>query len=81
MLFEDCRRGQCRLETVRFAMPDNAAETAQRLAARFMVIGQRIQPSLDGNRRAKAIDDPLFGRREPQSRRWNRFSAWEREPL
>ena len=47
-------------------MPDDAAKTAQRRAPRrrLGVVGQRVEISLDGERRAQPRDQPALGERE-----------------
>ena len=69
MLFENDGRGDRRLEAMRGAVPDHAAEAAERLAALFAVVGKLVQPALDGGGRAQSIDDTPFRPRQPQWRR------------
>jgi hypothetical protein len=48
MLFEDHRRKQSRLETMRAAMTDNTAKAAKRGAPTwFVVVGQTIEKALN----------------------------------
>ena len=80
MLLHDHRGGERGLETVRGAGADHAAKAAQRLAAFLRVVGQRVQPSLDGERRAKPVDDLTLRAGQRERRRLDRISAWERGP-
>jgi hypothetical protein len=51
MLFEHHRRKQSRFETMRAAMPDDAAKAAERGAPpRFVVVGQTIEETLNRER-------------------------------
>ena len=51
MLFEHNRRKQSRFETMRAAMPDDAAKAAERGASpRFVVVGQTIEETLNRER-------------------------------
>ena len=61
---EDDGGEQRRLETVRAPLADDAPEAAQRgPAARFLVVGQRVEVALDGARRPQPRDQaPLAGR-------------------
>ena len=47
---------------------------------RLRVVGQRVQPSLDGERRAKPADDLTLRAGQRKRRRLDRISAWERGP-
>ena len=80
MLLHDRRGRERGLEAVRGAGADHAAKAAQRLAAFLGVVGQRVQPVLDGERRAKPVDDPTLRAGQRERRRIGRFSAWERGP-
>ena len=60
VLLEDHRRRQRRLEAVRGAGANDAAEASQRLAALFGVVRQRIEPPLHGRGRAQPRDDPAL---------------------
>ena len=66
MLLEHSRRKKRSLETMRRAMADDAAKTAQRCAAgrRLGVVRKRVQVLLNGERRAQPRDEPALGWRE-----------------
>src|SRR5438552_13460478 len=64
MLLEDRRRAQRTLETMYFVCSDNAAKRVEGLAMFFMIVGQRLEPSLHLVRRVGAFDDGAFSRRE-----------------
>ena len=81
MLLEDDRGGERRFQAVRGPGADDAAERPQRLAALFLVVGQIVQPALDGGWRTQARDHAPLGCRQRQARRLDRLSARERESL
>jgi len=64
MLLEDDRRKQRRLEAVRGSRADDATETAQGLAANLGVVGQGIEPGLNGVRCSETCDETTLLRFE-----------------
>lgn len=79
VLLEDGGGSERRLEAVHRSSPHDATERPQRLAALFLVVGERVEPMLHRRRCAQARDDAAFPGRERQSRRDGRISARERE--
>ena len=56
---------ECRLEAVRGALTDDAAEAAQRRAAvRLLVVWQSIEEALDEDGRSQPRNQPPLARRE-----------------
>src|SRR2546426_10026523 len=64
MLLEDRRRAQRTLETMDFVCPDDAAKRVEGLSVFFVIVGQRLEPSLHLLRRVGGFDDRAFPRRE-----------------
>src|SRR5256885_3394415 len=64
MLLQDRRRTQRTLETMDFVCPDDAAKRVEGLPMFFMIVGQRLEPSLYLLRRVGGFDDGAFSRRE-----------------
>ena len=78
MLLEDDSGEESGLEAMRGARTDNATKAAQRFAADLGVVGQRVEPCLNGIRRPQACHETTLLRRERKCRRNDRVSAWER---
>ena len=81
MLLEDRGGGKSRFEAVGSAGPNNAAQTAQRLAPFLHVVREVVQPTLHGIRRAKTGNESALRPRERQIGWFRRVSGREREPL
>src|SRR2546427_9165627 len=64
MLLQDRRRAQGTLETMDLVRPDDAAKRVEGLSVFFMIVGQRLEPSLHLLRRVGGFDDGAFARRE-----------------
>src|SRR5207245_9099844 len=64
MLLQDRRRAQRTLEAMHFVRPDDAAKRVEGLSVFFMIVGQRLEPSLYLLRRVGGFDDGAFSRRE-----------------
>ena len=78
MLLEHDRGKQRRLAAMRRLQPRHRPKAAQRLAARFGVVGQRVQPALHLRRRVEPRDQRALGRGERQPRRFDRAVALNR---
>src|SRR3989442_2816835 len=64
MLLENRRRAQRTLETMDSVFPDDAAKRVEGLSVFFMIVGQRLEPSLYLLRRVGGLHDGVFARRE-----------------
>src|SRR5256712_12606222 len=64
MLLEDCRRTEGTLEAMDLVRSDDPAKRVEGLPLFFMIVGQRLEPSLDLLRRVGGFDDGAFSRRE-----------------
>src|SRR2546422_6387581 len=64
MLLQDRRRAQGALETMDLVRPDDPAKRVEGLPLFFMIVGQRLEPSLYLLRRVGGFDDGAFSRRE-----------------
>ena len=71
VLLEDDGGEERRLETMRAAVADDAAEASQRRARwrRFSVVREPIEVALHGDRRAQLLDDAPLARPERVRRR------------
>src|SRR2546426_2738568 len=64
VLLQDRRRAQGTLETMDLVCPDDPAKRVEGLSVFFVIVGQRLEPSLYLLRRVGALDDGAFSRRE-----------------
>src|SRR3989454_2699074 len=64
MLLQDRRCAQRTLETMDLVRPDDAAKRVEGLPMFFVIVGQRLEPSLHLLRRVGGLDDGAFSRRE-----------------
>src|SRR2546427_6304657 len=64
VLLQDRRCAQRTLETMDLVRPDDAAKRVEGLPMFFMIVGQRLEPSLYLLRRVGGFDDGAFSRRE-----------------
>src|SRR2546430_17177730 len=64
MLLQDRRCAQRTLETMNLVRPDDAAKRVEGLSVFFVIVGQRLEPSLYLLRRVGGFDDGAFARRE-----------------
>src|SRR3989449_7174056 len=64
MLLQDRRRAQGAIETMHLVRPDDPAKRVEGLSVFFVIVGQRLEPSLYLLRRVGGFDDGAFPRRE-----------------
>src|SRR5947209_10068290 len=64
MLLQDRRCAQRTLETMDLVRPDDAAKRVEGLSVFFVIVGQRLEPSLHLLRRVGGFDDRAFPRAE-----------------
>ena len=64
MLLECDRCEQCSLETMRCARTNDSAKSAHRVAGRFSIVWEIVQPSLNCERSAEIVYDSPLGRGE-----------------
>src|SRR2546425_1835159 len=64
MLLQDRRRAQGALETMHLVRPDDPAKRVEGLSVFFVIVGQRLEPSLYLLRRVGGFDDGAFPRAE-----------------